>query len=214
MDFDFSSFNEVVVTPAASAAPAVDDAPRIMDCRACPLRGEARRVVPSQGPVDARVMVVGQNPGDDEDMKGQPFVGRAGRELDEWLRMLGLERSRIAVTHAVHCHTRKNRTPTKKEVDGCSTLWLPKELDAYPNVKVIIPLGKAATEVFLRKATPKEGDLPVFLKVRYDGGREFHVIPLPNPGHMFLRPTLAPVLKDHVFPVVKAGLNGILQVAG
>ena len=67
-------------------------------CSACSCRAEAKQVVPGIGPVDARILVLGQNPGEEEDARGEPFLGAGGEELNVWLGILGLRRDRLAST--------------------------------------------------------------------------------------------------------------------
>lgn len=72
-------------------------------CTACSARQEALQVVGGTGPVDARMLVIGQNPGEDEDRAGIPFIGNAGDEFNAWLALLGLDRQKLVVTNVVKC---------------------------------------------------------------------------------------------------------------
>jgi uracil-DNA glycosylase len=105
-----------------------------VSCRACPLWRDATQVVFGAGPADARVMLIGEVPGDQEDTAGEPFVGPAGRLLDKAVDEAGLDRDRIYVTNAVKHFKYKLRgkrrihqTPSKLEVEACRP-WLEAEL--------------------------------------------------------------------------------------
>jgi uracil-DNA glycosylase family protein len=103
-------------------------------CRACPLWRDATQTVFGAGPASARIMLVGEVPGDQEDRAGEPFVGPAGRLLDEAVDEAGLDHDRIYVTNAVKHFKFKPRgkrrihqTPSKLEVEACRP-WLDAEL--------------------------------------------------------------------------------------
>jgi uracil-DNA glycosylase len=124
------------------------------DCRACDLWRDATQTVFGEGPPDAQLMLVGEQPGDKEDLAGHPFVGPAGRILDEALAAAGIERDRVYVTNAVkHFKWRargKRRIhdkPNRMEVAACRR-WLDGELAAVqPHVLVL--LGATAAQALL-----------------------------------------------------------------
>lgn len=153
-------------------------------CEACPIRQEARQVVPGDGPEDAEFLFLGQNPGDDEDKDGRSFIGKAGRELDKWLDALGLSRERVVISNAVKCHTRENREPRASEVDFCRDLWLPKELEYLSKVSVIIPLGNPASKAVLGKAAQTTAAFQIYWATVKLGGREFTVYPVAHPAYV------------------------------
>lgn len=110
----------------------------VHDCTACSARAEARLPVPADVPIDPdlaprfRVLVVGQNPGEEEDAQNRPFIGRSGRLLNHWLDIAGLRRGYdTVVTNMVKCHTTKNRSPKLTEVSTCRDLFLPRELTIF-----------------------------------------------------------------------------------
>ena len=94
-------------------------AQEIKRCKKCPLYRGATKAVPGEGPADARVVLVGQNPGRDEDQSGRPFVGRSGKFLDQVLESLGLQREACFITSVVKHKTPNNRTPTSAEITAC-----------------------------------------------------------------------------------------------
>ena len=92
---------------------------QISACRLCQLGENRNRAVPGSGPAPARMMLVGEAPGREEDQSGQPFVGRGGRLLDVALQQAGLNRSEIFITSVIKCRPPNNRKPMKKEMASC-----------------------------------------------------------------------------------------------
>lgn len=125
----------------------------ICECRACPIGARATQAVFGEGPHDARLVVVGEQPGDEEDVKGRPFVGPAGRLLDEMMGRAKLDRSQLYMTNAVkhfkwepRGKRRIHSRPTVHEVDACRG-WLLAEIDAIKPA-MILCLGATAAQSF------------------------------------------------------------------
>lgn len=92
----------------------------INSCSACPLNATRTHSVPGEGVANAKVMVVGEGPGADEDRLGRPFVGRAGRYLDNWLAAISLDRKQnVYITNIVKCRPPNNRDPRPEEAQEC-----------------------------------------------------------------------------------------------
>jgi DNA polymerase len=122
----------------------------VQGCRRCPLWRDATRGVCGEGPRNARLMIVGEQPGDQEDLAGQPFVGPAGRVLDDALIEAGIERSDVYVTNAVkhfkhepRGRRRLHKTPNAGEVTACRW-WLTSER-ALIRPKAVLMLGATAS---------------------------------------------------------------------
>jgi uracil-DNA glycosylase family protein len=118
-------------------------------CEACDLYRRATQTVFGEGPVSARVMLVGEQPGDREDLAGHPFVGPAGRVLDEALADAGIERGDVYLTNAVKHFKWKARgkrrlhdKPNRREIVACKQ-WLDTELELV-DPEVIVVLGATA----------------------------------------------------------------------
>src|SRR5690349_1628083 len=123
-------------------------------CRDCPLWENATQTVFGAGDAHARVMLVGGQPGDEEDRKGLPFVGPAGRLLDRALEAAGIDRSELYVTNAVkhfkwepRGKRRLHKTPAQREIEACHQ-WLEGELEAI-EPRVVLCLGATAARAVM-----------------------------------------------------------------
>lgn len=105
--------------------------------------------VPGSGSYDAKIMFVGEAPGYWEDQKGLPFVGRAGKVLDELLTEISLKRYDVYITNIVKCRPPNNRDPDEDEIKACSP-YLDRQIDII-RPKVIVPLGRHSMSYLLRK---------------------------------------------------------------
>lgn len=114
-------------------------------CERCRLSRGRTKVVPGIGPCRSRIMFIGEAPGKDEDLKGEPFVGRAGKLLDEALEETGTDRSHVRISNLVKCRPPGNRRPRKDEKDTCISIYLRKEIEQV-SPKVICALGQTAAE--------------------------------------------------------------------
>jgi uracil-DNA glycosylase family protein len=138
-----------------------DQQPEHLDqCRRCILWEAATQAVPGAGPQHASLMLVGEQPGDQEDLQGKPFVGPAGALLDRALDEAGVDRSQVYVTNAVkhfkwepRGKRRLHKTPAQREVEACH-YWIEREL-AEHDPKVVVALGVTALKSILQKSTVK-----------------------------------------------------------
>jgi DNA polymerase len=117
---------------------------QIYGCRKCRLWMGAKHGVPGEGPLNAKVMLVGQNPGADEDETGRPFVGRAGRFLTKVLAENGIKREDLFITNIVKHVSPKNRKPFADEVAACLP-YLNTQI-RFIKPKIIVMLGESAKE--------------------------------------------------------------------
>ncbi|GAB3552843.1 hypothetical protein GCM10027343_38950 [Noviherbaspirillum agri] len=131
------------------------------DCKACPLWIDATQTVFGEGPVPARIMLVGEQPGDQEDRKGHPFVGPAGQLLDRALADAGIDRSQVYVTNAVkhfkwepRGKRRMHKKPGELEITACHQ-WLERELELVAP-QLVVAMGATAARALLGRATPIE----------------------------------------------------------
>jgi len=93
---------------------------QICNCRKCRLWQDAKNAVPGEGPPNAKLILVGQNPGTEEDKTGKPFVGRAGKFLNKVLAQNGINREEVFVTNIVKHVTPQNRKPLLDEIEACA----------------------------------------------------------------------------------------------
>jgi DNA polymerase len=128
-------------------------------CRACPLWMNATQTVFGEGPPHAKVMLVGEQPGDKEDLAGHPFVGPAGQMLDRALEEAGIDRAKVYVTNAVKHFKffprgkfRLHQKPTTPEIKACRP-WYEREL-ATIKPELVVAMGATAAQCVFGKITP------------------------------------------------------------
>jgi len=145
--------------PAAPASPLARAAAEAAECRRCPLWRPATQTVFGEGPADARVMFVGEQPGDQEDLAGRPFVGPAGQLWDRALAEAGLDRQRVYVTNAVkhfkfepRGKRRIHQKPEAPEIEACGH-WLAVERAAIKPALIVMLGATAARAVLGRVVT-------------------------------------------------------------
>lgn len=112
----------------------------IRSCPRCDLCHSRTCAVPGEGPVKAEVMFIGEAPGFYEDQQGRPFVGAAGKFLDQLLSLAGLRREEVYITNIIKCRPPDNRDPLPKEIDSCRP-WLEQQL-ALIEPRVVVTLGR------------------------------------------------------------------------
>jgi DNA polymerase len=121
----------------------------ICRCQLCDLSLCRTRAVPGEGPCPAKIMLIGEAPGKDEDLSGRPFVGRAGRLLDEALIGAGLDRRDVFITSAVKCRPPENKMPKAREIEACHA-YLQAQMAAL-EPEVICLMGNTASKAVLGK---------------------------------------------------------------
>jgi uracil-DNA glycosylase family 4 len=119
----------------------------ILKCQRCPLARSRTNAVPGVGPIDAALMVIGEAPGRQEDVEGQPFVGAAGRLLTTLLEEAGIKRISVFITNVVKCRPPENRPPEPAERDACHPFLL-QQLELI-KPKIVCLAGRVPAEVFL-----------------------------------------------------------------
>lgn len=120
---------------------------RILECERCHLFRTRTQAVPGEGNREAQLMFVGEAPGQDEDLQGRPFVGRAGQLLTRIIEAMTFKREEVYITNVVKCRPPQNRTPTHDEVQKCCSYLLEQIRLIQP--RVIVALGKVATDFFI-----------------------------------------------------------------
>lgn len=141
---------EAAATVAPSGAPVetLDDIrEELTDCRRCPLCAGRATVVFGVGNPRARLMFVGEGPGSEEDRRGEPFVGAAGKRLDQWIARIGLRREDVYIANIVKCRPPGNRPPTPDEAKVCLPYLLRQIRAIRP--EIVCTLGATALNFLL-----------------------------------------------------------------
>ena len=145
-----TSAAESTPAPAAGVLHAVDE--RVRACTKCELHRTRRRTVFGTGRSDAECMFIGEAPGADEDARGEPFVGRAGKLLDAMLAAIGLERGDVYIANLVKCRPPRNRDPDPDEIAACSE-YLKLQIEAV-SPRVLVAVGRVAAQSLLATTRP------------------------------------------------------------
>lgn len=118
-------------------------------CRGCSLGETRHNLVFGVGNAQAEVMLIGEGPGEQEDLQGVPFVGPAGKLLDDMLEMIDLDRQKVYIANIVKCRPPRNRDPLNVEQEACRP-WLNRQI-ALVNPKIIVCLGRIAAMALIRE---------------------------------------------------------------
>lgn len=174
----------------------------VKTCKKCRLCKGAKNAVPGEGNPNTKVVFIGEAPGANEDEQGRPFVGRAGKMLDEMLRGIGFKREDIWIGNIIKHRPPENRNPMADEVRACSP-YLEAQLKAI-KPKVVVTLGKFALEFF-----DKDG------KISRDHGvakklGNFIVYPLYHPAAALRNPAVDQVLRSE-FRKIKTLLSSSIE---
>lgn len=166
------------------------------DCRLCRLHKGRTHLVFGVGNPSAKLMFIGEGPGRDEDLKGEPFVGRAGQLLTKIIEAMGYKRSDVYIANVVKCRPPENRNPEPDEIETCIP-FLKKQIETIAP-KAIICLGKFAAQSVLGTGEP-------ITKLRgkmgeYDG---IPVMPTYHPAYLLRNPDAKKVVWEDVKKVMK-----------
>jgi DNA polymerase len=189
----------------AIAAALAEIAAEVNRCTACELHKGRTRAVPGEGPTNAKIMFIGEAPGRNEDQQGRPFVGQAGRLLEELLAEIGLTRDDAWIGNIVKCRPPDNRDPRPEEIAACAG-YLERQI-ALLQPKLIATLGRYSMEKFFpgAKITRVHG------QARRDGNRV--LIPLFHPAYILRNMAAMPdAVRDmQKIPRLLARLDEVLR---
>ncbi len=172
-------------------------------CTRCPLHIGRTHAVPGAGPVTAEIMFIGEAPGFHEDQQGIPFVGAAGKLLNQMLEKAGIARESIYITNVIKCRPPGNRDPKPEEVEACRG-YLERQIEII-NPKVIVTLGRYS----MARAFPNEKISRIHGQPRRVDGRIY--FPMYHPAAALHQPSLRRVVEKD-FLKLKAVLEGQLHV--
>ena len=122
----------------------------IHDCNKCGLSYSRKNTVPGEGPANAEILFIGEGPGFFENEQGRPFVGQAGKYLEELLHKVGLKREEVFITNVVKCRPPSNRDPQEEELTACRD-YLDRQIRAL-HPRIIITLGRHSMARFFTDA--------------------------------------------------------------
>lgn len=174
----------------------------VRECVDCPLHHGRTHSVPGEGPPDADLMFIGEGPGSQEDRQGRPFVGPAGRLLEEMLASIGLERRDVFIANMVKCRPPQNRDPQPTEINACGK-YLARQIELV-NPKLIVTLGRFSLARFF----PGETISRARGTVREKDGRLIY--PIMHPAAALHRQELRATIMDD-FKAIPGILEGNRQ---
>ena len=172
----------------------------VKGCTDCALHLGRTNAVPGEGPLDAELMFIGEGPGFQEDRQGRPFVGQAGKFLEELLASIGTNREQVFIANMIKCRPPENRDPLPAEISSCGK-YLDRQIELV-NPKLIVTLGRFALARFF----PGESISRSRGKVREFGGR--FIYPVMHPAAALHRQELRAVIVQDIkaIPVILSDL--------
>lgn len=160
----------------------------IKSCKKCRLHENRKNAVPGEGDQRAKIMLIGEAPGKQEDEEGMPFVGRAGGTLEELLKSVDLSREEVFITNVVKCRPPDNRDPKKDEIETCRP-YLEEQIERI-QPGLIVTLGNHATHTLIDKKGMKEIHGQRF---EYEG---IPLIPMYHPAAALYNPNLESTMEE------------------
>ncbi len=170
---------------------------QIRGCKRCPLHETRTNAVPGEGSYTPKVFFIGEAPGRNEDLQGRPFVGAAGKLLDELLTSIGLTRSDVYITNLVKCRPPGNRDPSEGEIRACSP-YLLKQIELI-DPSIIVTLGRHSTKFILGLMGRKFKSIMAIRGRIFRGklvDRERTIMPTLHPAAALYNPNLRSLLQD------------------
>ncbi len=156
-------------------------------CTQCALHKTRKMSVPGEGPANAQILFIGEGPGHNENEQGRPFVGAAGKFLEELLGKAGLQRRHVFICNVVKCRPPNNRDPEPQEILACGK-YLDRQIEAI-NPKVIVTLGRFSMNKFFPNARISQ----IHGKASHVDGRL--VVAMYHPAAALHQPNLRPELE-------------------
>ena len=157
-------------------------------CTNCKLHHSRKNAVPGDGPANSDIMFIGEGPGFHENEQGLPFVGAAGRFLEELLEGIGMSRKTVFITNIVKCRPPGNRDPETDEIEACSE-YLERQIKTI-NPKVIVTLGRFS----MARYFPQAKISVIHGQAKNINGRL--VVPMYHPAAALHQPSLRSVVQD------------------
>jgi len=162
-------------------------AKQIVVCTKCDLHRLRKKAVPGEGSTHAEIMFIGEGPGFHENEQGRPFVGAAGKFLDQLLELAGVTRADVWITNVVKCRPPGNRDPLPNEVETCTSNYLQHQVRIV-NPSIIVTLGRFSMGLFFKGAKITQ----IHGQMRKVGDR--FVIPMYHPAAALHQASLKPAI--------------------
>lgn len=161
----------------------------VSNCTLCELHHSRNVAVPGEGPENSDIMFIGEGPGFHENEQGRPFVGAAGKFLEELLAKIGMSREQVFITNVVKCRPPGNRDPQPEEVETCTKTYLDRQIQAI-NPKVIVTLGRFSMNLLIPNT-----------KISNVHGQSYQikgrlVVPMYHPAAALHQGSLRPVIEE------------------
>jgi len=175
----------------------------VLNCRKCPLYKTRNYPVIGEGNHSAKIMFVGEAPGEQEDKTGHPFCGRAGEILDQLLLSINLNRKEVYITNLLKCRPPQNRDPLPEEIKACSP-YLLRQIELI-SPKIICPLGRYAMNFLMQRFGLKPDSISKIHGRVFKVSGLFHsliIIPLYHPAVATYNPFMIEQLKKD-FKILK-----------
>ena len=163
-------------------------AEQVTTCTACKLHSSRKHAVPGEGPVHADLIFIGEGPGFHENEQGRPFVGAAGKFLEELLGTIGLSREDVFIGNVIKCRPPGNRDPMLDEIEAC-TPYLERQIEVI-NPKVIITLGRFSMARYFPEAKISQ----IHGQPKEINGRL--IVPMYHPAAALHQPSLRETVKS------------------
>ncbi len=188
---------------------------RIMSCTKCRLHSNRKHAVPGEGPRNAEIMIVGEAPGRMEDLQGRPFVGSAGRILDEMLSRAGLSRRDVYITNVVKCRPPNNRDPTDEEIMTCLPYLVSQIKILRP--KLVIAVGRHAGRTLYHLAGKRWSSMAAARRKTVKAnisGVETTIVVTYHPAAALYNPQLRKELESDFSGFIKREVTRVKEVEG
>ena len=170
---------------------------KIRQCHKCRLSKTRTNAICGEGNPNAKLMLIAQAPGENEDREGRMFIGPSGKVLDELLRASNTERDNLYMTNLIKCMLPKYRKPKQDEIDICSG-YLDREIELI-NPEILVPLGHYATNYIFKKYSlplpSKQEFYTIYGKLFLSGDKK--ILPLQHPAAMLYHPQIKDEMKKN-----------------
>lgn len=178
----------------------------ISGCQRCVLAQSRKNAVPGDGPQDAQIVFIGEGPGFHEDQQGRPFVGAAGKFLDELLEGIGFKREDVYICNVIKCRPPGNRDPLPEEIEACKP-FLEKQIEVI-SPRMIVTLGRFSMERYFPGAKISQ----IHGQPRKIGGIIYY--PMYHPAAALHQPKWRQVIKDDMskIPQLLAQADSVAEV--